>query len=142
MGTTIFRRRYSELIRLPTIEERFEYLKLSAKIGDSTFGYERDLNQLFYRSRLWKDFRKKVIIRDNGCDMAMKDYAIPGRIEVHHINPITIEMIENNDPLLLDMDNVVCVSPETHKAIHYGDSSALPKDPIERRPNDTCPWLL
>lgn len=135
-------RSYSELIRLETFEDRFDYLKFSAKIGEKTFGYERYLNQIFYTSKEWRRFRRDIIIRDNGCDMALKDYDILGRIEVHHINPITIEMIENNDPLLMDPDNVVCASPNTHKAIHYGDKDLLPKPLIERKPNDMCPWLL
>ena len=134
-------RSYSELIRLPTFEERFDYLKFSAKIGEATFGFERYLNQIFYTSKEWRKFRRDIIIRDNGCDMAMEDYDIYGRIEVHHINPITVKMIENNDPLLMDPENVVCVSPNTHKAIHYGDKDLLPKGPIERKPNDMCPWL-
>lgn len=135
-------RSYSELVRLETFEDRFDYLKFSAKIGEKTFGYERYLNQIFYTSKEWRRFRRDMIIRDNGCDMALEDHDILGRIEVHHINPITIEMIENNDPLLMDPDNVVCVSPNTHKAIHYGDKDLLPKPLIERKPNDTCPWLL
>lgn len=134
-------RSYSELIRLPTFEERFDYLKFSAKIGEKTFGYERYLNQLFYQTVEWRAFRREVIIRDNGCDLGLEDYEIHDRIEVHHINPITIEMIENNDPLLMDLENVICTSPRTHKAIHYGDKDLLPKLPIIRRPNDTSPWL-
>lgn len=122
--------------------ERFEYLRLSAIIGERTFGHNRYLNQDFYRSREWKRFRDQVIIRDGGCDLGMEDRIIPYRIEIHHINPITIEDIENNVDLLMDMDNVICVSPNTHKAIHYGDGSMLTKDPIERRPNDMCPWKL
>lgn len=138
----MIKRSYSELIRLKTFEERFDYLKFSAKIGEATFGFERYLNQIFYTSKEWRKFRRDIIIRDNGCDMGMEDYEIHGRIEVHHINPITIKMIEDNDPLLMDPNNVICVSPNTHKAIHYGDKDLLPKDPIERKPNDMCPWLL
>ena len=133
-------RSYSNLIRLPTFEERFDYLKFSAKIGEKTFGYERYLNQLFYRSKEWKVFRREVIIRDNGFDLGLEGYDIPDHIEVHHINPITIEMIDQNDSLLFDMENVICASPRTHKAIHYGDRNLLPKLPVERRPNDMCPW--
>lgn len=125
---------------MKTFEERYEYLKLSAKIGEATFGYERYLNQIFYGSPEWKAFRRDVIIRDNGMDLGLDGYDIGDRIEVHHINPITSEMIENNDPLLMDMENVICTSSKTHKAIHYGDKSLLPKGPIERMPNDTCPW--
>lgn len=125
---------------MKTFDERYEYLKLSAKIGEATFGYERYLNQIFYGSPEWKAFRRDVIIRDNGMDLGLDGYDIGDRIEVHHINPITSEMIENNDPLLMDMENVICTSSKTHKAIHYGNKSLLPKGPIERMPNDTCPW--
>lgn len=133
-------RSYSELVRLPTFEERFDYLKFSAKIGEKTFGYERYLNQMFYGTPEWRAFRREAIIRDNGCDLGLEGYDIPDRIEVHHINPITAEMIENSDPCLMDLENVICTSSRTHKAIHYGDKNLLPKLPIERRPNDTCPW--
>lgn len=135
-------RSYSELIRLPSFEERFEYLRLSSKIGEKTFGFERYLNQAFYTSPEWRSFRRDVIVRDNGLDLGIEGYDIPGIIEVHHINPITIEMIENKDPSLMDFENVICTSSKTHKAIHYGDISLLPKGPVERRPNDTCPWLM
>lgn len=133
-------RSYSELMHLQTFEERFDYLKFSAKIGEKTFGYERYLNQMFYGTPEWRAFRREAIIRDNGCDLGLEGYDIPDRIEVHHINPITAEMIENNDPCLMDLENVICTSSRTHKAIHYGDKNLLPKLPIERRPNDTCPW--
>ena len=138
--STKMNRCYSDLIKLKTFEERYEYLKFSSKIGEATFGYERYLNQMFYGSPEWKAFRRDVIIRDNGMDLGLDGYDIADRIEVHHINPITPEMIERNDPMLMDMENVVCTSSRTHKAIHYGDKSLLPKDPIERKPNDTCPW--
>lgn len=142
MNTRIIRT-YSELIRLKTFEERFEYLKLSAIIGDSTFGYERYLNQIFYRSPEWKNVRREVIVRDNGCDLAVQGRDILERIEVHHINPISLDDIEEGSDLLLDMDNLICVSPNTHKAIHYGDSSMLTRiEPIIRKPNDTCPWKI
>lgn len=135
-------RSYRELSRLQTFEDRFEYLKLSAKIGEDTFGRERYLNQLFYGTPEWRALRQEALIRDNGCDLGIEDHPIGGRIEVHHINPITAEDIQNRNPCLLDLDNVICVSSNTHKAIHYGDASLLPKDPIERKPNDTCPWKL
>lgn len=133
-------RSYSGLIKLPTFEERFEYLRLSSKVAEKTFGYDRYLNQVFYRSPEWRAFRREVIIRDNGLDLGCEDHEIFDKIEIHHINPITVEDIENNGPMLMDMDNVICVSARTHKAIHYGDASLLPKDPIVRRPNDMCPW--
>ena len=134
-------RSYEALIKIPTFEERFEYLKLSSKIGEATFGFERYLNQAFYGSPEWKAFRRQVIIRDNGCDLACEDHDIVGKVIIHHINPITPEEIESASPLLMDLDNVVCVSYDTHQAIHYGDASLLPKDYIPRAPNDMCPWL-
>ena len=133
---------YSELMRLETFEERFDYLKLSARIGEDTFGCERYLNQLFYRSPEWQRFRRQVIIRDDGNDLGIEGRDIGKRIEVHHINPITVKDIEEQNECLFDMENVICTSPRTHKAIHYGDKSLLPSDPIERKPNDTCPWKV
>lgn len=135
-------RSYHELSQLKTFEERFEYLKLSARIGEETFGTERFLNQYFYGTPEWRALRQNALIRDQGCDLGIEDHPIGGRIEVHHINPITAEDIRNRDPCLLDLENVICVSSNTHKAIHYGDASLLPHDPIERKPNDTCPWKL
>lgn len=140
MSTSI--RSYHELSQLKTFEERFEYLKLSARIGEETFGTERFLNQFFYGTPEWRALRQNALIRDQGCDLGIEDHPIGGRIEVHHINPITAEDIKNRDPCLLDLENVICVSSNTHKAIHYGDASLLPHDPIERKPNDTCPWKL
>ncbi len=141
MSTTKIIRTYSRLILLLTFEERFEYLKLGARIGESTFGFERHLNQVFYRSPEWKEIRRKVILRDEGCDLAIADREILDRIEIHHINPITAEDIENREAILFDLDNLICVSPNTHKAIHYGDASLLMRSkPVVRRPNDTCPW--
>lgn len=132
---------YSEMIRLNTFLERFEYLKLKGKVGDETFGYSRYLNQHFYHTREWKDVRDQVIIRDNGCDLAMPDREIRDRILIHHINPITEEDILDRNPLVFDLDNLVCVSKLTHDAIHYGDSNLLLSDTIViRTKNDTCPW--
>lgn len=133
-------RSYRELIRIPTFEERFEYLKLSGKVGESTFGFDRYLNQQFYRSKEWRLFRNKIIARDNACDMAHPDHDIPGVILIHHINPLTAEDIEESSDLLFDMDNVVCVSADVHNAIHFGDANLLPKPLVERRPFDTIPW--
>ena len=135
-------RRYSDLIKLKTFDERFEYLKLSSIIGEKTFGAERYLNQKFYTSKEWRDFRRKVIIRDEGCDLGLDGYQIFDRIEIHHINPISIDDVINRNDNLMDMENVICVSPRTHKAIHYGNIDSLPKLPVERKPNDTCPWKL
>lgn len=139
---TLTIRRYSDLIKLKTFEERFEYLKLSAIIGEKTFGSERFLNQKFYGSPEWRNFRRKVIIRDNGCDLGLEGYSINDKMEIHHINPISMKDIEEQNPCLTDMENVICVSSRTHKAIHYGNSDSLPKGPIERKPNDMCPWKL
>lgn len=133
-------RSYRELIRIPTFEERFEYLKLPGSVGEATFGFDRYLNQRFYQSTEWRQLRNKVIARDNACDMACPDHDIYGLILIHHINPITIEDIENSSEALFDMNNVVCVSSITHNAIHFGDASLLPKPLVERRPNDTIPW--
>lgn len=131
---------YHELIRYSSMDERYQYLRIGGVVGDATFGGERYLNQILYTSPQWRSFRQKVIIRDNGCDMAMDGYDIRDRIIIHHINPLSIEDVVNNAPGVFDMDNVVCVSPRTHQAIHYGDQSLLPQDPIVRRPGDTCGW--
>lgn len=133
---------YQELNRLKTFQERFDYLKLSGSVGSETFGYDRWLNQALYMSYRWKKFRREIIIRDEGCDLGVDGYVIndPRGIFVHHINPITIEDIENDNDLLFDPNNVICTSFNTHQAIHYGDESLLPSLPIERRPFDTCPW--
>jgi len=133
---------YSEMLSYPTFESRFEYLKLDAgHIGDSTFGYDRYLNQVFYRSPEWRSIRRKVIMRDNGCDMGLEDYLIPGRIIIHHLNPLVLYDIENRTNKLLDPEFLVCVSFDTHNAIHWGDISFAQRfNTIERKPNDTCPW--
>lgn len=133
-------RRYSELIRLPTFEERFEYLKLCGNVGESTFGFDRYLNQALYTSQKWRTTRDEVLIRDNACDMGLEDWPINGKIIVHHMNPLTLEDIENMADEIFDPEYLVCVSHNTHQAIHYGDASLLPKLPIERKPGDTCPW--
>lgn len=133
-------RTYSELITLPTFEERYEYLRLDGQVGDSTFGFDRYLNQVFYRSQRWKAIRDQVIIRDNGCDLAMEGYDIHERILIHHMNPITIEDIERETAFLLNPEYLICVTHNTHNAIHYGSKELLVTAPIERRPNDTCPW--
>ena len=136
-----FKRSYKELSRLRTFEEKFEYLRLSGEVGKDTFGFDRYLNQAFYTSIEWKRFRNAVIVRDNGCDLGDPEHEIKGdRIIIHHINPLTVEDLEERSGALFDMNNVVCVSDRTHKAIHYGDKDLLPKDPIERKPGDTCPW--
>lgn len=133
-------RTYSELIKLPSFIERYRYLKMSGKIGEDTFGFDRYLNQLFYSSDEWKQIRKLIITRDDGCDLAMDDYDIEGRIIVHHMNPITKDMILERSDYVLNPEYLICVSHNTHEAIHYGDESLLILDPIIRMPNDTCPW--
>jgi hypothetical protein len=132
---------YSELIKLPTLIERYNYLRTFSTIGEETFGGSRYLNQYLYtKSDAWKRVRRKVIIRDNGRDLGIDEYIIQGRIIVNHINPLTKEQILNFDPCIFDEENLISCSHDTHNAIHYGDKSLLPQDPIERRPFDTCPW--
>lgn len=133
---------YTELINLPTFEERFHYLQLNGEVGVQTFAGQRWLNQVFYRSPEWRSCRRDIIIRDNGCDLACADRAIHGElIIVHHMNPITIEDVKNRSSKLFDPENLITVSDSTHKAISYGDESLLLlSKPIVRLPNDTCPW--
>lgn len=133
-------RTYSEFINLPTFQERFEYLKLSGKVCERTFGADRYLNQAFYRSSSWRSIRDKVIIRDSGCDLGIYGRTIYDRIYVHHMNPITIEDIENANKHILNPEYLVCTSPNTHNAIHYGDVSLLILGVTVRSPRDTCPW--
>lgn len=136
-----FRRSYKELSRLKSFEDRFAYLRLHGKVGSDTFGFDRYLNQALYSSTEWKRFRRQVIIRDNGCDLGDPGRPIKAeRVIIHHINPLTVKDLEERSPALFDMNNVICVSNQTHQAIHYGDENLLPKDPVERRPGDTCPW--
>lgn len=131
---------YSELSRFLTFEDRYNYLKLPGIVGEDTFGYDRIFNQYFYHSSDWRRTRREIILRDNGCDLGMDGYEINGRIYVHHINPVTLEDVEELSDRLFDPENLICVSFDTHNAIHYGDGRNLPKTPIERVPGDTCPW--
>ena len=133
-------RTYSELILLPTFEERYQYLRLAGKVGQETFGFDRYLNQIFYKDPEWRAVRDHVIIRDNGCDLAMPDREIHSKILVHHMNPITKDDILKRSKFLLDPEYLICTIKNTHDAIHYGDENLLFKDPIERSKNDTCPW--
>lgn len=133
-------RTYSELITIPTFEERYEYLRLNGKVGEDTFGFDRWLNQVFYKSDAWLKVRDKVIIRDNGCDLGIPGREIYGRILVHHMNPILAKDILDRTDYLLNPDYLICTSKNTHDAIHYSDSSILIVAPIERTLNDTCPW--
>lgn len=131
---------YSELILLPTFEERFEYLRLNGAVGKDTFGYDRYLNQAFYTSYEWKKIRDQIIIRDNGCDLGIPGREIGRRIYIHHINPLRKDDIVSHSEYLRNPEFLICASFETHNAIHYGDINLLPRDPVERKPNDTCPW--
>lgn len=133
-------RTYSELITLPTFEERFKYLQLGGKVGEDTFGHDRYLNQMFYTSDEWRRIRRDVIVRDNGCDLGIQDREIHGLIIIHHMNPITIEDIINRSEFLLNPEYLISTVKNTHDAIHFSDERILITDPIERRPNDTCPW--
>ena len=133
-------RTYSELITIPTFEERYEYLRLSGSVGVETFGFERYLNQSFYISDEWRSIRRQVIIRDNGCDLSFEGRDIYSRIIIHHMNPITKEDLLNRTEFLLNPEYLVCTMKNTHDAIHYGDENLLFSVPKERAPNDTCPW--
>lgn len=131
---------YSEAIAIPDYYERYQYLKLRGTVGEETFGSLRFLNQKLYDSDEWKEFRRKVILRDNGNDMAVDGFNIPSRAIVHHINPITAEDIINKNPKVFDLENVILVSHNTHEAIHYGNESLLPIEYKEREPGDTLLW--
>lgn len=134
-------RSYSELITIPSYIDRFEYLKLSGKVGHDTFGFDRFINQqLYQRNQRWKKARDIVIIRDNGCDLGIEGYEIFGKIIVHHLNPITMDDIVNDRDWIYDPEFLICTSHNTHNAIHYGDKNLLVTGPIARTPNDTCPW--
>ena len=133
-------RTYSELIQLPPFEERFRYLQLNSSVGKETFGFDRYLNQNFYRSAEWKRIRDKVIIRDNGCDLGIEDRLIYGRVIIHHMNPVTDKDIVDLTSFLLNPEYLICVSHNTHNAIHYGNEDLLMKGPVIRTKNDTCPW--
>lgn len=132
---------YSECIALPTYIERFRYLSLKGVVGEETFGFDRYLNQRLYQhSSEWKSAREKAIIRDFGCDLAIEDRQIFDKIYVHHINPVTMEDVIANNPILFNLENLICTSFRMHNAIHYGDENLLLKEPITRRINDTAPW--
>lgn len=133
-------RRYSELIQLPTFEERYQYLRLRGAVGQETFGYDRIFNQRFYCSKEWKTLRDKVLLRDGGCDLGVPGYEIYGKIVIHHMNPISLRDIETMSEFLLNPDYLITTSYDTHNAIHFGDEKLLPLQVIERQANDTCPW--
>lgn len=134
-------RTYSELSQLKTFEERFEYLRLNGQVGKDTFGFDRIFNQKFYKSPEWLRVRDIVMIRDNGCDLGVEGYEIRGqRILIHHMNPFSLEDLEQRADILLNPEYLITTVHQTHNAIHYGDVNLLARSPIERRPNDTCPW--
>ena len=134
-------RTYGELIKIEKFLDRYEYLKLNGSVGAETFGFDRWLNQIFYRSPEWKHIREEVIIRDDGCDLGIRDRPIGGRIYVHHMNPIDVKSIVERKSILLNSDFLICCSHNTHEAIHYGNSDILLPDKfVERKPNDTIPW--
>ena len=136
---TIFRT-YSELCRWDTLEDRFEYLRLNGVVGEELFGYARYLNQVFYHSREWMDAKEYVIIRDQGFDLGAPGWKINGTIYVHHMNPVTLKQLKDNDPCLTDPEYLISCSYNTHQAITWGNKLLLPRPIIVRRPNDTCPW--
>lgn len=138
MNTTI--KTYSELIRLPTFEQRFDYLKLHGRIGEETFGFDRYIREKFLRSYEWKRIRDQIIIRDDGCDLALPDRGIFGEIIIHHMNPLTPDDIVHGSDFLFNPEYLICTSLLTHNAIHYGNKDSLILDPVERTPYDTCPW--
>lgn len=131
---------YSELSKLTTFEERYNYLRLNGFVGKETFGFDRYLNQVFYKSSKWRSIRDFVIVRDNGCDLGIEGREIHGRIIIHHMNPITIQDITQQTEFLLDPEFLISTVHETHNAIHYGDTNLLIREPVERKRNDTCPW--
>lgn len=131
---------YSKLIKLKTFKERYEYLRLDGLIGEETFGFDRYMNQKFYKSKEWKRIRDQVIVRDNGCDLGVEGYEIGGRILIHHMNPILLKDIQTLSEFLLNPEYLICTTLDTHNAIHYGNSNLLVIEPIERTKNDTCPW--
>lgn len=133
-------RTYSDLSKLTTFEDRYNYLQLNGFVGKETFGFDRYLNQVFYKSAKWRSVRDFVIVRDNGCDLGIEGREIYGKIIIHHMNPITIQDIEQESDFLLDPEFLISTVHETHNAIHYGDENLLIRVPIERKPNDTCPW--
>ena len=139
MTETIIRT-YSELITLSTFKERYEYLKLDGRVGEDTFGWDRYLNQIFYKSKEWNRIRDQVIFRDLGCDLALKGFEIHGRILIHHMNPISRSDILDRSEFLLNPEYLICTTKATHDAIHYGDLDSLHNEPVIRTKNDTCPW--
>lgn len=136
-------RTYSELSRMASFKDRFEYLRLDGAIGTETFGFDRYINQQFYRSQEWKRIRNEIIVRDNGCDLGIEGFEIYGRIYIHHMNPIMLKDIVHQTDFLLNPEYLICTTHQTHNAIHYGDESLLSTlEPVQRTRNDTCPWKV
>ena len=135
-------RTYSELLTLKTFKERYDYLKIDGIVGEETFGFDRYVNQRFYHSSFWRNIRDKIIDRDFGCDLAIPDLQIQGPIIIHHMNPILLHDILNQNEIAINPEYLVCVSEATHRAIHYGNDEELYQEPIERKKYDTCPWKL
>lgn len=133
-------RRYSELRRIATFEERYRYLALRGSVGTSTFGFDRYINQQFYRSHEWRQIRHHIIVRDNGCDLGVEGYEIHDKIIIHHMNPMSPDDIKHGDESILDPEFLISTTHKTHNAIHYGDERLLPRPLAERRPNDTKLW--
>ncbi len=133
-------RTYTELSKLNTFKERYEYLRLDGNVSEETFGFDRILNQKFYRSAEWKRIRDKVIVRDLGCDLGVEGYDINTKIYIHHMNPITKMDLVDQTEFLLNPEYLICCSFNTHQAIHYGSEDLTPQDPVIRTKNDTCPW--
>lgn len=133
-------RTYSELIKLVTFKERYEYLKLNGTVGQETFGFDRYVNQQFYKSQEWKAVRDLVIVRDCGCDLGIEGFDILGKIYIHHVNPISQKDIQTRSDFLLNPEYLISTTLSTHNAIHYGDENLLLQAPVERCKNDTCPW--
>ena len=131
---------YSKLVTLPSFRERFEYLKLGGKVGEDTFGFDRFLNQIFYKTEEWLSVRDRVIIRDNACDLGVEGHGIYGKVLIHHMSPVEKDDILYKRDCILDPEYLICVSLQTHNAIHYSNEKLLVSLPVERKPNDTCPW--
>lgn len=133
-------RTYSELRRIESFEDRYRYLALKGEVGQATFGFDRWVNQQFYTSAQWREVRRHIIVRDNGCDLGVEGHDIHGRAIIHHMNPMAVEDIAHGEDWILDPEFLITTTHKTHNAIHYGDESLLPKPPVERRPGDTKLW--
>lgn len=131
---------YSEMITFKTLEQRFRYLSLGGQVGDITFGFDRWMNQQFYRSAEWRHIRDQIVARDYGCDLGIEGHDIHERLQIHHMNPMTVEDLKDGNPDIIDPEFLITVRHRTHNAIHFGDESLLPKPPVIRKPGDTRLW--